>query len=196
MEKGWLSSRIMPMNSWVPPNIKPEWFEGLCHKSLATQTSDEMKLYECVFWVFHIIRLISTLREVENHCSAKTIQNFPTLSSELLTKQDSNSLHFSFFYFFSPFCEGLLHIEPQTQWGLWNESTWHSGKGNFCHYQYNLGGLDNQSGYSSCWQVPVGQDCPSLFSISTRKIRKLPCSSGPCVPPGPYWGTFSARATS
>lgn len=61
-----------------------------------------MKLYEWAFWVCPAIKLILTLSGVENHCSAKILQNFPILSSLLLTKQDSNSLHFSLFYF-SPF---------------------------------------------------------------------------------------------
>ena len=78
-------------------------------------------------------------------------------------------IFFEFFFLFHPSGEGLLNTGPQTQTGLWNESTWHSAKGNLCYYPYNLGGLDNQSGYSSIWQVSVGQGCLGWFSIQTKK---------------------------
>ena len=84
------------------------------------------------------------------------------------------------FLSFSPFWWRTITHRASDPTGLWNKSTWHSAKGNLCYYPYNLGGLDNQSGYSSIWQVSVGQGCLGWFSIQTKK---LPCSFGPCVSP-------------
>ena len=73
------------------------------------------------------------------------------------------------FLSFSPFWWRTITHRASDPTGLWNKSTWHSAKENLCYYPYNLGGLDNQSGYSSIWQVSVGQGCLGWFSIQTKK---------------------------
>lgn len=111
----------------------------------------------------HANRLFLTTREVKNYYEPRPYR----IGQFWVVSFDKAKLKLTTFFssIFPTSAEGLLHIGPQTPKGLWNESIWQSVKGNVCHYPYNLDGLDNQSGYSRCWQVLASQGCLGWFFI-------------------------------
>lgn len=146
-----------------------------------------MKPCDCALWVFHAVRFISTLREVENHCLAKIIQNFSTLSSEILTKQDSNSLHFSFFIF-SPFWwKTITHSASHPKSTLeWVHVTFSKRKHLLLSIEFRWSGQPVR-----IFQLLTNSCRPGLTRLVLyikQKIGKLPCSFGPSVPTRPLLG--------
>lgn len=84
---------------------------GLVSLASGIWTADETKLRSYSFWIFQTIQLISTLTDAENHCLAKIMWNFPSLSSEL--RQRAQIPTFSSFFFSSPLCPFLKDYYAQ-----------------------------------------------------------------------------------